>query len=186
MRGLRFSIFLWFVTIVAVLCLKLPTVEVEEPSPVVEVVEVVTPEPEPEVAPQPWTDEEVIVLAKMLWGEARGVSSDTGKAACVWCALNRVDHGYGDIITVVTTPKQFVGYNEENPVDDGLITLCIDVLTRWYAEREKVRLRSVVSSLRITCGSLAMAREITSATPTVAVIDGIGLYRVRMKAEVSL
>ena len=104
----------------------------------------------------------------------------------MWCALNRVDHGYGDIITVVTTPKQFVGYNAENPVDDGLITLCIDVLTRWYAEREKVRLRSVVSSLRITCGSLAMAREITSATPTVAVIDGIGLYRVRMKAEVSL
>ena len=50
--------------------------------------------------------------------------------------LNRVDHGYGDIITVVTTPKQFVGDNEENPVDDGLITLCIDVLTRWYAERE--------------------------------------------------
>ena len=136
MRGLRFSIFLWFVTIVAVLCLKLPTVEVEEPSPVVEVVEVVTPEPEPEVTPQPWTDEEVIVLAKMLWGEARGVSSDAEKAACVWCALNRVDHGYSDIITVVTTPKQFVGYNEENPVDDGLITLCIDVLTRWYAERE--------------------------------------------------
>ena len=136
MRGLRFSIFLWFVTIVAALCLKLPTVEVEKPSPVVEVVEVVTPEPEPEVAPQPWTDEEVIVLAKMLWGEARGVSSNAEKAACVWCALNRVDHGYGDIITVVTTPKQFVGYNEENPVDDGLITLCIDVLTRWYAERE--------------------------------------------------
>ena len=72
----------------------------------------------------------------MLWGEARGVSSDAEKAACVWCALNRVDHGYGDIITVVTTPKQFVGYNEENPVDDDLITLCIDVLTRWYAERE--------------------------------------------------
>lgn len=71
-----------------------------------------------------------------LNGEARGVSSDAEKAACVWCALNRVDHGYGDIITVVTTPKQFVGYNEENPVDDGLITLCIDVLTRWYAERE--------------------------------------------------
>lgn len=136
MRGLRFSIFLWFVTIVAVLCLKLPTVEVEEPSPVVEVVEVVTPEPEPEVTPKPWTDEEVIVLAKMLWGEARGVNSDAEKAACVWCALNRVDHGYGDIIAVVTTPKQFVGYNEENPVDDGLITLCIDVLTRWYAERE--------------------------------------------------
>ena len=103
----------------------------------------------------------------------------------MWCALNRVDHGYGDIITVVTTPKQFVGYNEENPVDDGLITLCIDVLSRWYAEREgQVEVGRV--PLRITYGSLAMARETASATPTVAVIDGTGLYRVRMKAEVSL
>ena len=123
---------------------------------------------------------------RKCYGEKPEGSALTLRKLLVWCALNRVDHGYGDIITVVTTPKQFVGYNAENPVDDGLITLCIDVLTRWYAEREKVRLRSVVSSLRITCGSLAMAREITSATPTVAVIDGIGLYRVRMKAEVSL
>ncbi len=136
MRGLRFSIFLWFVTIVIVLCLKLPTVEVEEPSPVVEVVEVVTPEPEPEVTPQPWTDEEVVLLAKMLWGEARGVKSDTEKAACVWCALNRVDQGYGDITIVVTAPRQFVGYTESNPVDDDLKALCEDVLSRWYAERE--------------------------------------------------
>ena len=106
------------------------TIEPTEPP----VVEIATPEPTP-VVPL-WSEEEVYVLAKMVWGEARGVPSDTEKAACVWCALNRVDHGYGDIITVVTTPKQFVGYNEENPVDDGLITLCIDVLTRWYAERE--------------------------------------------------
>lgn len=52
-------------------------------------------------------------------------------------------------------------------------------------QREKVRLRLVVSSLRITYGSLAMARETTSATPTVAVIDGTGLCPARMKAEVS-
>lgn len=83
MRELTITISLWFVIIIVVLCWKMPTVEVEEPSPVVEVVEVVTPESEPEVTPQPWTDEEVIVLAKMLWGEARGVSSDAEKAACV-------------------------------------------------------------------------------------------------------
>lgn len=136
MRELTITISLWFVIIITVLCWKMPTVEIEEPSPVVEVVEVVTPEPEPEVTPQPWTDEEVIVLAKMLWGEARGVSSDAEKAACVWCVLNRVDHGYGDITAVVTAPYQFVGYREGNPVDDELITLCIDVLSRWYAERE--------------------------------------------------
>ena len=136
MRGLRFSIFLWFVTIVAVLCLKLPTVEVEEPSSVVEVVEVVTPEPEPAVTPQPWTDEEVIVLAKMLWGEARGVPSETEQAACVWCVLNRVDQGYGSILEVVTAPSQFVGYRENNPIDETLWLLSEDVLTRWQREKD--------------------------------------------------
>lgn len=64
MREITITISLWFVIIITVLCWKMPTVEVEEPSPVVEAVEVVT--PEPEVTPQPWTDEEVIVLAKML------------------------------------------------------------------------------------------------------------------------
>lgn len=137
MRGLRvFLVAAWVFAIAYIFTLKWSTAEVKEPSSVVEVVEVVTPESEPEVTPQPWTDEEVIVLAKMLWGEARGVSSDAEKAACVWCVLNRVDHGYGDIITVVTAPEQFVGYNAKNPIDDDLITLCIDVLSRWYAERE--------------------------------------------------
>ena len=34
---------------------------------------------------------EVEALAKMLYGEARGIASDMEKAACVWCVLNRVD-----------------------------------------------------------------------------------------------
>ena len=68
MRELTITISLWFVIIITVLCWKMPTVEMEEPSPVVE-----------EVTPQPWTDEEVIVLAKMLWGEAGSVASDTEK-----------------------------------------------------------------------------------------------------------
>lgn len=80
--------------------LEKSTVEVVDTSPVVEVVEV----SEPVVTPSPWTDEELVVLAKMLWGEARGVKSVTEQAACVWCALNRVDMGYGPIITVVTAP----------------------------------------------------------------------------------
>ncbi len=138
MRGLKISVAIWLATLVAVLCLKLPAVMAEEASPVVEAVEVAIPSPEPEKAPtpRPWTDEEVVLLAKMLWGEARGVSSDTEKAACVWCVLNRVDHGYGDITAVVTAPHQFIGYREENPIDDDLITLCIDVLARWYAEKD--------------------------------------------------
>lgn len=85
---------------------------------------------------KPWTEEEATVLAKMLWGEARGVPSDTEKAACIWCVLNRVDQGMGSIIEVVTAPYQFVGYQEEHPVDPGLKALCEDVLERWHREKD--------------------------------------------------
>lgn len=71
----------------------------------------------------------------MVWGEARGIPSDTEKAACVWCALNRVDYGYGNIVMVVTAPYQFAGYDIDNPIDDEIKALCEDVLTRWYAEK---------------------------------------------------
>ena len=104
-------------------------VEEAPSSPVIEEIE------EDPPAPQPWSSEEVTILAKMVWGEARGVSSITEQAACVWCALNRVDCGYGSIVLVVTTPYQFVGYRESNPVDENLAALCEDVLTRWYAEK---------------------------------------------------
>lgn len=90
---------------------------------------------EPEEPPK-WTEEEITVLAKMLWGEARGVKSDAEKAACVWCVLNRVDRGYGPIVEVVTAPYQFVGYDIDNPIDDQIKTLCEDVLTRWFSEKK--------------------------------------------------
>ena len=51
-------------------------------------------------------------------------------------ALNRVDHGYGSLVTVVTAPYQFVGYDADNPVDDEIEALCEDVLSRWYAEKD--------------------------------------------------
>lgn len=35
--------------------------------------------------------EEIEMLAKLIWGEARGVESTTEKAAVAWCVLNRVD-----------------------------------------------------------------------------------------------
>lgn len=82
-----------------------------------------------------WTEEDVTVLAKMLWGEARGVLSDTEKAACVWCVLNRVDQGMGTIVEVVTAPYQFIGYQEDHPIDPELKALCEDVLDRWHREK---------------------------------------------------
>ena len=116
-------------------CVQAPELTLPEPTTETPIVEV-APEPTPTPSLPLWSEEEAVALAQMLWGEARGVPSDTEKAACVWCVLNRVDHGYGPLVTVVTAPYQFVGYDADNPVDDEIEALCEDVLSRWYAEKD--------------------------------------------------
>lgn len=85
---------------------------------------------------KPWTDEEVMVLAQMLYGECRGVKSVTEQAACVWCVLNRCDASGKSVVEVVTAPKQFQGYNPDHPVWEKLAALAEDVLSRWYQEKD--------------------------------------------------
>lgn len=81
---------------------------------------------------------EVEALAKMLYGEARGIASGTEKAACVWCVLNRVDDPrFPDtVLEVLEAPYQFSGYSADYPVLPELEALAADVLTRYHAERD--------------------------------------------------
>lgn len=80
---------------------------------------------------------EVEALAKMLYGEARGVASDMEKAACVWVVLNRVDnpHYPDTVLEVLEAPAQFAGYSQDNPITEELKALAADVLTRHHAEK---------------------------------------------------
>lgn len=84
----------------------------------------------------PCTEAELEMLAKMLYGEARGCTK-TEQAACVWVVLNRVeDSRWADTIAeVVTQPNQFIGYRENNPVQPDLLALAQDVVLRWAAEQ---------------------------------------------------
>lgn len=80
--------------------------------------------------------EDINYIAKTLYGECRGISSDMEKAAVAWCILNRVDAGYGDSIAeVVTAPYQFLGYSPDNPLLDELVEIAKDVISRWNAEK---------------------------------------------------
>lgn len=81
--------------------------------------------------------DDVEMLAKLIWGEARGVRSKEQKAAVVWCVLNRVDSPlYPDSIEAVVTQKyQFSGYNESYPLTDEFMEIAEDVLVRWYQEK---------------------------------------------------
>jgi len=90
---------------------------------------------------EPYTEDDVIALAKMAYGEALITRSDTEMSACMWCALNRLDgenqfyDGYESVYDIVTQRNQFYGYDEGNPVDEHLVWLARDVLTRWVDEQ---------------------------------------------------
>lgn len=94
------------------------------------------PEPEYEMY---FTEADVVALARMLYGEARGCTVDN-QMKCVWCVLNRVDDvRFPDsIIGVVSAPGQFYGYSPNFPVWDELYTVSLDVLTRWSLEKQGV------------------------------------------------
>jgi len=83
-------------------------------------------------------ENDVEILAKLIWGEARGVKTKEEKAAVVWCVLNRVDAKEfpNTIEEVVTQKYQFSGYSNNFPVDDELKEIAEDVLHRWYSEKD--------------------------------------------------
>lgn len=93
-----------------------------------------TPTPTPELK-QYFTDNDVNLIAKVLYTECRGLP--TLEQACVaWVVLNRVDNGrYGSSISaVVTAPSQFAYYSG-TPVTQTQYNIALDVLTRWNLEK---------------------------------------------------
>jgi hypothetical protein len=78
------------------------------------------------------------MLARVTWGEARGCTK-TEQAAVMWCVLNRVDSDSSDfndtIASVICQPNQF-HYSVTFPLEEDLLDLAYDVLSRWYMEKE--------------------------------------------------
>lgn len=94
-----------------------------------------TPTPTPAPASVYYTEDEIVVVAKVLYDECRGVGSDTEKACVVWTICNRVDAGYGSTISEVATAQGQFAYRGNAPVWDELYDLASDVLSRWNDER---------------------------------------------------
>lgn len=104
----------------------------------------ITNDPEDVISPEHeklYSEDDVIALAKMSYGESWCTGSDTEMTACMWVALNRYDSGdayYADcdsVADVVTQPNQFHGYDADHPVEPRLEALARDVLERWSAEK---------------------------------------------------
>ena len=85
-----------------------------------------------EYPPPLYSQEEVALVAKTIYGEARGCS-DAEKRLVAWCICNRVDDGtWGDTIEdIVTYPNAFYGYDESWPEDSECVRVAQDVLTEW-------------------------------------------------------
>lgn len=82
------------------------------------------------------SDDEIDILAQLVWAEARGVDSRMEQAAVVWCALNRVDAGmWGSTITEVVTAKHQFAYRPSAPVTEEMRELVADVVDRWVREQ---------------------------------------------------
>ena len=93
---------------------------------------------DPEETPARDWSAEAEVLAKTVYGEARGCST-TEQAAVIWCILNRVDDARDfwpdDIIGVAAQPEQFRGYDAGHPVTREHYELALDVIDRWQREK---------------------------------------------------
>lgn len=87
-----------------------------------------------------YTATDAKMIAKVMWGEARGIKSKTEVACIGWCILNRVDAGMGkNIEAVITAANQFF-YKPSFPTTSqaggyDLVALATDVLDRWSREK---------------------------------------------------
>lgn len=112
-------------------------IEITEVTQVIETIEEMAEPIQPIYVKDYATQEEIEMIAKVLYREARGVEDKDQIAAVAWCILNRVDHPNhpNTIKEVITQPEQFA-WVEDTPVEDWLLELANDVVYRWCLEKE--------------------------------------------------
>jgi hypothetical protein len=82
-------------------------------------------------------EEEIKMLAQVVYNEARGIKGTHHKAGPIWCVLNRVDdERFSETISeVITYPNAFAWY-ANTKVEQEFVDLATDVVTRWLLEKE--------------------------------------------------
>lgn len=96
-----------------------------------------------------------MLVAKAVWGEARGLSEDEWKLV-VWCICNRVDSqdpDFAEFTTIeaaVTASSQFQGYVKSNPVDEKILAVVTEVLTEWSEGKEALILAPYATTSEYT------------------------------------
>lgn len=87
-----------------------------------------------------YTEDDVIIMAKVIQEEAGGIASFAERAAVGWCILNRVDYtgsSYSFPSTIAgcaTEPGQFAYYSGTQYTEENY-WIAADVLERWNLEQ---------------------------------------------------
>lgn len=89
---------------------------------------------------------EVTLVAKTVWGEARGCSRDEQKLV-VWCICNRADARNQSVEEVVTATNQFVGYDHDHPVEPEIVEVVEEVLHAWSCNEKALILPPYATTL---------------------------------------
>ena len=113
-----------------------PQARAELPAPQPEATyQAVTNEPTP--AGRTYTESDIDLMAKMVWGEARGCTVEEQRLV-VWTVLQRVDtQRWGKTIEAVITAKhQFVGYRQGNPINAEIRAMCATEMENWRGGAE--------------------------------------------------
>lgn len=84
---------------------------------------------------------EAVMIAKVMYCEAKGISSKRELSMIAWTILNRFDNGgFGSTIPDIITARNQFAYRSSVPTVNqcgiDLLALAEDVLLRWQAERE--------------------------------------------------
>ena len=72
-------------------------------------------------------------IAKLLYGQAR-YNSPKAQKAIAWLIINRVESPYypNSVQEVVEQPSQWMGYNDNNIIEDGLYEVALTAVNDWH------------------------------------------------------
>ena len=72
-------------------------------------------------------------IAKVLYGQARYNSAEAQKAIA-WLIINRVESPYypNSVQEVVEQPSQWMGYNDNNIIEDSLYEIALTAVNDWH------------------------------------------------------
>lgn len=99
----------------------------------------------------PYTERELEMITKTVWGEARGCATDEQRLV-VWTIFQQVDADgdfakYSTVAGIITKPYNFGGYCESNPLDPDIYAMVCEEAAKWANGEEPPTLEPYAPTL---------------------------------------